>query len=197
VGGAASENTECAAGDCLGKWPATRFLAVDPSRATRHRGFAVVTPCRLADWRTTLCPPGAFPHILTVDLQNTLKRGDNRPLLFSGDLTDVSDRNGEPVITISQHLCRDANLRIEAIADAEQVRLVMSHRSDRAAYFAMAVRVTSIQKQQLNPAPVNTDGDDNLGPSDEFVVSGNSVQVLSTGVDGMLLDIHNRVHSLR
>jgi hypothetical protein len=151
----------------------------------------------VADWRAKVCPAGAFSHILTVDLQNTLIRGDNRPLLFSGDLTDVSDRDGEPVITISEYLCRDAKLRVEAIADAEQVNLVMSHRSDREAYFAMAVRVESVQKQQLNPAPVNTDGDDTLSPPDEFVVRGSSVQVLSTGWDGMLLDFHNRVHSQR
>ena len=48
VGAAADENTKCAAGDCLGEWSPTRFLAVDPSRATRDRVFAVITPCRLS-----------------------------------------------------------------------------------------------------------------------------------------------------
>jgi hypothetical protein len=48
VGGATGQNTKCAAGYCLGKRPATRFLPVDPSRPTRDRVFAVVSTCRLS-----------------------------------------------------------------------------------------------------------------------------------------------------
>ena len=48
MGGPAGQNTKCAAGDCFGKWAATRNFPVDPSRPTRDRGFAVVTACRLS-----------------------------------------------------------------------------------------------------------------------------------------------------
>jgi len=47
-GGPAGQSTKCAAGDRFGKWAATRTFPLDPSRPTRDRGFAVVTPCRLS-----------------------------------------------------------------------------------------------------------------------------------------------------
>ena len=48
MGVPAGQNTKRAAGDCFGKWAATRTFSVDPSRPTGDRVFAVITPCRLS-----------------------------------------------------------------------------------------------------------------------------------------------------
>ena len=48
MGTHADANPKCAASHCSGEWSPTRIFPVDSSRATRDRGFAVVSPCRLS-----------------------------------------------------------------------------------------------------------------------------------------------------
>jgi len=152
----------------------------------------------VADWKAIICSPENKSSVLTAELQQVLLRDDNRPLLVTGNLEDMSDDNGQHVIEMSSDLCRNATLSVQATADSEQAKTVLSHRSERVAYLAMAVRVTSVQKQQANSAKAGTDGSDegdNL--EDVFVVRGQSMQIISTGWEGFRLDIHNQMNMQR
>jgi len=130
-----------------------------------------------ADWKITLCQSGNVSHILTADLQSVLLRSDNRPVLVSGDLSDVRQEDGGYIITVSSRLCRGAQLRIEATADPGRVADVLAHRSGRIGYVALALRATTVQKQPDNPVGGNDGFGDGVIPEDEFLVRGQCLEI--------------------
>jgi hypothetical protein len=140
----------------------------------------------VVDWRTALCDHGYTTPILTTDLQSALLRSDNRPVLVAGDLSDIRQQDREYLVTLSSHLCRGTQLRVEATADSEQAAGVLSHRSERIAFFAIALDVATVQKE----AVTSDDGSDSSG---EFVVRGQCLRLLFTGSSGFFIDIHSRL----
>jgi hypothetical protein len=141
---------------------------------------ALITTNRaVRDWKRSLCTQNYTAPILTSELQNALVTKDDRPVLITGSLTDMRDQNGQYVLTLSSHLCRDARLRVELALSSEESRIVLARRSESMPYYAIAAQVRSVEKTDTA-----SDNGDSI-----FVVRGRCSNLIFTGFDGFSIDM--------
>lgn len=147
----------------------------------------ITTSHAVRDWKTTLCTRDYASSILTSDLQDALVRTDNRAVLITGSLEDMRAQDAEYVLTISSNFCRDADLRFELVTSGDEARLVLAHRSDSPQYYAIAARISSIEK-----AVAGSDNGDSV-----FVARGRCEDLAFTGFDGFSIDVEEILHKSR
>jgi hypothetical protein len=131
------------------------------------------------DWKNSVCKQDYVSPVLTSELQSALMRTDSRPVLITGSLRDMNDQDGQYVLTLSAHLCRDARIQVELEANSDQARVMLAHRSESLPYYAVAAQVSSVKKAAV--VPENNDS--------VFLVRGRCLDLVFTGFDGFSIDM--------
>lgn len=138
------------------------------------------------DWNAQLCKQGNSTAVFTSDLQRVLMRSDPRPILLAGELKDIKQSDGLYVLIFSSYPCLGLELRLELVGDSEQTGELMAHRSESVPFYAIAIRATSVQKdEQVSP--------DSAADGHMFVVRGVCSKALFTGLDGRILELDQRL----
>jgi hypothetical protein len=104
---------------------------------------------------------------------------DNRPILITGSLSDFREQAGQSVLTLSSHICRDAQLRVELVTNADEARVVLAQRSESPSYYAATAQIASVEKAEA--------GTENGGSV--FIARGQCSNLLFTGFDGFSIDV--------
>lgn len=131
-------------------------------------------------WTSDLCRHSRGGELFTSDLQRVFIRTDGRPILVYGTLEDLKEEGGEYAAIVTSNLCRGAKLRLELVTNADAVKPIADHRTDRTPFFALAVRADSVEKRS---APSSESADTN----GEFVIKGRCTNLLFTGTVGVVI----------
>jgi hypothetical protein len=73
-------------------------------------GTLITTSQAVRDWKNNLCTQDSDSPVFTSELQGALVRTDNRPVFITGLLSDMKDRAGQHVLTITSYPCRGTEL---------------------------------------------------------------------------------------
>ncbi len=157
---------------------AVREEKLREQRVQQQISALAVSNGAVADWKTNLCGHDDASPLLTADVQESLVRAGNRPLLISGLLKDVRQADGAYVLTFSAFTCREVSLMVELSASSDEANEVLAHRSDIPPYFAFIAQAASAEKQETG----------------SFLIRGRCLRVLFTGMEGMSLYVDESAH---